>query len=431
MSADRLPWDEAERAFRVHDLCPQKAGAGVRAICPHCLDDPAGGWLYVERVGEDARPVCDAGCKPAAIVAALRAPADHEAPARGLRPPVLKAAALHGPAGELVRTIDPHTEADPAATLIQFLLAFGNACGRGLGFRVESDDHGVNEFAAIVGDTAKARKGTSWGHVRRLMQMVDWAWAEGCIASGVASGEGLIHAVRDPVVTRRKARKGEQADKDGRIEVEDDPGVDDKRLFVIQGELAQVLRVMRKDGNTVSPVVRDLWDSGNARNMSKGSPQRTTEAHVSMVGHITHRELVQELTEVESANGFANRWLWVWARRSKRLPRGGDLSDWTLAALAEPIRNALRFAKKLRDEGQATLDMTEDAWGVWEVLYERLAEGEDDLTGAITARAEAHVRRLAVIYALLDQRSIVGIEHLQAAIAVWDYCEASARFDLR
>ncbi len=70
--------------------------------------------------------------------------------------------------------------------------------------------------------------------------------------------------------------------------------------------------------------------------------------------------------------------------------------------------------------------MTEDAWRVWELLYDELSEGKDDLLGAITARAEAHVRRLAVLYALLDQRGVVEVEHLRAAMAVWDYCAASA-----
>ena len=141
-----------------------------------------------------------------------------------------------------MRTIDPHTEADPAAVLIQFLLAFGNACGRGPGFLVESDEHGTNEYATIVGETSKSRKGTAWGHVRRLMRLADPDWEQRCIGSGIASGEGLIHAVRDPLVIHRKARTKEErdrADEDGRIEEEVDPGVEDKRLLVIQGELAR------------------------------------------------------------------------------------------------------------------------------------------------------------------------------------------------
>jgi len=36
--------------------------------------------------------------------------------------------------------------------------------------------------------------------------------------------------------------------------------------------------------------------------------------------------------------------------------------------------------------------------------------------------------RLACLYALLDRSSEVRAEHLFAAMAVWNYCEASARF---
>jgi len=36
------------------------------------------------------------------------------------------------------------------------------------------------------------------------------------------------------------------------------------------------------------------------------------------------------------------------------------------------------------------------------------------------SRAEAQVLRLSAIYAVLDSTSIVGLPHLQAALAVWD-----------
>jgi hypothetical protein len=34
--------------------------------------------------------------------------------------------------------------------------------------------------------------------------------------------------------------------------------------------------------------------------------------------------------------------------------------------------------------------------------------------------------RLSAIYAALDSTSVIGLPHLQAALAVWDYCYASA-----
>src|SRR5262249_9708 len=65
--------------------------------------------------------------------------------------PELEKDAFHGLAGELVRILDPHTEADQAAILVQFLVAFGNAVGRGPHFRAEADRHGTNLFAVFVG----------------------------------------------------------------------------------------------------------------------------------------------------------------------------------------------------------------------------------------------------------------------------------------
>ena len=67
-------------------------------------------------------------------------------------------AAYHGLAGELVRTIEPHSEADPNAILIQFLVAAGNAIGRGPRYKVEGDYHHTKLFVALVGATSDGRK---------------------------------------------------------------------------------------------------------------------------------------------------------------------------------------------------------------------------------------------------------------------------------
>jgi hypothetical protein len=48
------------------------------------------------------------------------------------------------------------------------------------------------------------------------------------------------------------------------------------------------------------------------------------------------------------------------------------------------------------------------------------------LYGAATSRAEAQVLRLSALYAVLDCSPVMRLPHLQAALAVWDYCGASA-----
>ena len=121
----------------------------------------------------------------------------YPAPHRTEGPQPLGEEAFHGIAGDIVRAIDPHTESDPAALLFQFLAAFGSAVGRSPHALAEDDRHGANIFICLVGETSKGRKGTSWGRIYGLFQAAGLGWAESNVQSGLSSGEGLIHAVRD------------------------------------------------------------------------------------------------------------------------------------------------------------------------------------------------------------------------------------------
>jgi hypothetical protein len=49
--------------------------------------------------------------------------------------------AFYGLGGEFVRLVEPHTESDPVALLLQFLIGFGNQIGRGAYAVVEADIH--------------------------------------------------------------------------------------------------------------------------------------------------------------------------------------------------------------------------------------------------------------------------------------------------
>jgi hypothetical protein len=229
-------------------------------------------------------------------------------------------------------------------------------------------------------------------------------------ADGLASGEGLIARVRD----------GGGKDQHGHL----DPGVEDKRLLVQASEFAQVLRVGQRPTNTLSAILRGFWDRGDAENMTKESPLRATGAHVSIIGHITADELKAELTSTEASNGFANRFLFVHVKRSKLLPRGGNIHE-ELTALAPHIDRLALAIEIARTYGE--MRWSEATGGLWDAEYEALSEGESGLVGAVLGRAEAQVVRLASLYALLDFSDEIGVEHLRAALAFWDYCAQSAR----
>jgi hypothetical protein len=328
--------------------------------------------------------------------------------------------AYHGLAGKIVRLIEPHSEADPAAILVQLLTAFGSIIGRGPHWMVEGDLHTTNLFTVMVGDTSKGRKGTSWGRVRQLFALLDDGWVDQCIQSGLSSGEGLIWAVRDPVDKQGKRGKGDNFGLEGVME---DAGIDDKRMLVIEPELASILRVLSREGNTISPVIRQAWDQGNLRSMTKNSPACATGALISVIGHVTADELRRYLNRTEAGNGFANRFLFVCVRRSKCLPEGGHLELEELAPYAKRLADAIDHARK-----QGRMVMDGQARGIWHAVYPELSEGLPGLLGSVTSRAEAQVMRLALLYALLDTSVVINAEHLNAARAVWKYAEASARY---
>jgi hypothetical protein len=327
--------------------------------------------------------------------------------------PVLDKAAYHGLVGQVVETILPHTESDPVALLLQYLVSFGNAIGRQPYYLVEGTEHYAILYALLAGTTAKARKGTSAQRIRPVFRIVDPDWANNNVASGISSGEGILHAIRDPIYG---VRKGEQ--------VLLDAGVIDKRLMLDEREFSSALDSMKREGNVVSRIVRDAWDSPlMLRTLTKQNPTKVTRPHISIIGHITIDELQKKLDQNSMANGFANRFLYSCIRRSKMLPRGGTLVQENIEELGAATLKAVTATRTITH-----VTMTPAAIEMWDGIYTKLNAEVPGLLGAITARGDAQTVRLALLYALLDQAQQIDTVHLEAALAVWDFCEASARY---
>jgi hypothetical protein len=356
------------------------------------------------------------------------APGDSVAPAPHVPvdpewPTQLQPEALSGLAGELVETLGPHTEADPAALLVQFLIAFGSVIGRVPYFPAGADRHFTNEFGVLVGASSKGRKGSSWSTIEHVLGMADAEWLNACVQTGLSSGEGLIWAVRDQIEGSEPDRSGKEKRVTEYRTVIKDHGVSDKRLMVVEPEFASPLRVSERDGNTLSAVVRQSWDTGRLRVLTKNSPARATGAHISIIGHVTKDELLKYLTDTEAGNGFGNRFLWIAVRRSKLLPDGGRLHTVNFAPLIQRMTDAVDFARTVR-----AMNRDEEAGELWHEVYPHLSRDRVGLYGAVTSRAEAHTLRLSCIYALLDRSTVVRVPHLAAALELWRYCEDSCRF---
>ncbi|MGH2862078.1 MAG: DUF3987 domain-containing protein [Solirubrobacteraceae bacterium] len=313
-------------------------------------------------------------------------------------------AVYHELLGEIVTRIAPHTEADPVAILTQLLVSLGAAVGRGAWFQVEATRHAPNEFMLLVGDSSKARKGSSWDHVRRLITQVDPA-IEQRILTGLSSGEGLIWSVRDPT--------GQ------------DPGITDQRLLVIEPEFAAVLRAASREISTLSPTLRSAWDGRPLAILTRTAPARASSAHIALIGHITQQELRRHVTSIELTNGYLNRILIIACRRQRLLPEGGNPDPLAGTGLIRLLASTLKHAQTA---GQISLDP--DARELWHHAYRQLAQPLPGVLGQITARAEAHTIRLALTYALADGKQQISTAHLTAALALQDYATRSAAWAL-
>jgi hypothetical protein len=327
--------------------------------------------------------------------------------------------AYHGVLGDLLRAIEPHTEADIAAVAFQAIVMIGCILGRTAYFTVESTRHYCNEFVCLVGATAKGRKGSSFGQVRRVLRDVDAVWEKDRIRSGLSSGEGLIYYCRDAVKEMVKRRGSSKA-----LEVTD-PGEEDKRLLVVEEELASAIKTMSREGNTLSPVLRQAWDSPQRlAPMTKTSRTCATDPHISVIGHITRDELLKSLKLVENTNGFTNRFLWVCAKRSKSLPFGGTPDQQILADISKRIDFAIGWAQ----QNPSAIDFDSEAAQTWEVAYEELGDVPAGQIGGVLSRAEPHVRRIAMVYAVLDRSPVIKVEHLLAGLELWRYSRQSVEW---
>jgi hypothetical protein len=329
-------------------------------------------------------------------------PAPQPAPPPQPNPnPILAEAALYGIVGKAVRALAPHTEADPAGILLQLLVAFGNLVGPAPHCMVDATRHALNLFVVLVGESSKARKGTSWNLIRHLFAEVDLPWVEQRITNVRLTPASLIYALR-----------AQQQ-------------VSDPRLLVLSEEFGAVLHSLRRSKGHLSPLLRCAWDSRDLRLLAGRNFIATSRSHVSLIAHITQRELAENLQPTDAHNGFANRCLWAAVHRSQCLPEGGNPNPQELSAVVADLRRALNW---VGDANTIRLCRDEPARMLWKDCYPVLSQAHPGLYGAATSRAEAQVLRLSALYAILDSTAAIRLHHLQAALAVWNYCSESAAF---
>ncbi len=172
--------------------------------------------------------------------------------------------------------------------------------------------------------------------------------------------------------------------------------------------------------------MRSAWDGRPLAILTRTAPARTSTAHIARdrTHHPTRATPPHHQTEL--ANGYLNRILIVACRRQRLLPEGGEHDPLAGTGLTRLLAATLKHA---RNAGHVRLD--DPAREQWHHAYRKLAaEPHDGIVAQLTARAEAHVIRLALLYALTDGQSQIATTHLTAALALHDYAARSAAWAL-
>jgi hypothetical protein len=290
------------------------------------------------------------------------------------------------------------------------LIAFGNMIGRKAYYALGNTKHYTSLNGLLIGGTGDSRKGTAYQEAVAPFREIDPVWTSGCIASGLSSGEGLVHRLRDANVTKK------------------DPGVIDKRALVFESEFCSVLKMFERKGNTLSPILRNAWDNhAPLEYMVKREPERATDTHVSIIGHITPEELMDNINATEVANGLVNRFLLIHSSRTQLLAFGGRAIPKELEEFQRACRAAERLLNQRVSKGDGKMVFSPDAKKAYERLYGQgetrgvLNQTKPGLFGQLIARAAPQLLRLSLIYAVLDCSAKIELPHLAAALAVVDY----------
>lgn len=327
-------------------------------------------------------------------------------------------ACLYGLVGDIARA-GADTEANPFAIAANALAYLSCAVGRGPYMPVGNVWHHARLFTLHVGRSGRGRKGDAVSLISRIARAVE-QMAEDAAPQvhrgGLSSREGLVYLIHDGFM-------------DGKEEV---PAIADKRLWVIESEFANILHQGKRDGNTLSAALRDCWDGVSIKPATKTNRLYASDPHICLSGAITPSELHSLMASRELTNGFANRFLILWAERTRIIPFPRAATQAEVDALASRVVRVLEFCSASRwvDKDHMRVELSPLAAKQYARLYtgELNHNGDGERIAALVERRAPMLLRIAMLLALTDCTNRIEVHHIDAALAWVRYSVESIRF---
>lgn len=302
------------------------------------------------------------------------------------------------------------------------MVALSAGVGRGCYLRLGDDWHHPRIFALHVGRSGRGRKGTAFRLTDRLLKRLEENHPDVAFqhhSGGLSSREGLVMMIHDGYA-KSMGKSAEEV-----------PAIQDKRLFILESEFVNVLHQAGREGNTLSAALRDAWDGRGIKPAIKHNAVGVSRPHINLWGHITPSELKDCMKARELSNGFANRFLTIWAEQPARHALPPGTPDEVVDSLTDRMAEVLRFAGANRfvEHDRRPMRLSESALLLYKALYEnQMARPIGERLAGLLERRAPMLLRIAMLLALTDSTMQIEPHHLQAAMAWVQYWEDSIAF---
>lgn len=333
--------------------------------------------------------------------------------------------AFTGVLGEIVKRLDPWSEADPIAVLSSLLSACSVLTQGGV--RVYTGGKWQSPLLNVLlfGESAIGRKGTSGTVMFKVVTHRNAypQWRTQHVSSGApSSGAGLVKRLATMAIDAEWLIPLRQIPQERRVQAVEQPVTRLKRSFpalLYVQEIAKVLHRARMD-DAYDDNIRCMWQGDDLKaKISKNAEVTLVDPVAAWLCHVTPAEFLAKLGRTSLAGGTFNRFLLFWVRRTKVIPREKPIPDTVLAPLAKTFKDRIEFGRTA-----GNIDLNTAAEKFW--ITELHPEVDRALTASpmwqeFTGRALDNILRMAAIYAAMDQRKEINATDLKAARAVQRY----------
>ncbi|HEX76202.1 MAG TPA: hypothetical protein G4O12_06425 [Dehalococcoidia bacterium] len=262
----------------------------------------------------------------------------------------------------------------------------------------------LNFYTCLVGRTGLTRKDTTLNRGSDILSRLH-AESDGepnplfRIIRGIRSYEGLL----DELSGDRKVR-----------------------MIWVPELLSLLAKAKQESLSNIIPALTELYDCPDRVNppIHQKDAADCKEPFVSIIAGTTQAWLQKALTERDIYGGFANRWTYFFGLPKEPKPNPAKVNPNKRDELIEAI-NDIRIWAESVPNGEVTI--SSDAENLFANYYESYYRRcqEDGLIPTLIVRVQDFVWKLALLYAACEMHEEIQAQHLEIAICVGDYIEAS------